>query len=105
MNITFVASLGKGVLYSLLYDCAACVTYMWVGNSLHWQGWRQGVLYGAGGCRGVGPQDDRVRPGALHLLRPHHHPGTLGGHGAWVGGARGRPIPRTHSLLVLLVGL
>jgi len=79
---------------------------MWVGNSLHWQGWRQGVLYGAGGCRRVGAQDDRVRPGALHLLRPHHHPGTLGGHGAWVRtGPRGRPIPRAHTLLVLLVGL
>ena len=34
---------------------------MWIGYALHGQRGRQGVLYGAGGGRGVGPQDDRVR--------------------------------------------
>ena len=39
-------------------------TYMWIGYSLDRQGGRQGVLYGAGGRGGVGPQNHGVRAGA-----------------------------------------
>ena len=49
------------------------VTYMWVGYSLDRQGGRQGVLYGAGRGRGVGPQDHRVlRARALGGRVPEH---------------------------------
>ena len=49
------------------------VTYMWVGYSLNRQGGRQGVLYGAGRGRGVGPQDHRVlRARALGGRVPEH---------------------------------
>ena len=39
-------------------------TYMWIGYSLHGQGWRQRVLDGAWRGRGVCPEDDGVCPGA-----------------------------------------
>lgn len=84
---------------------------MWVGYSLNRQGGRQGVLYGAGRGRGVGPQDHRVlRARALHVLGSHHHPGVLWKtpHGGpWVRGAGGGAIARgsVGALLVLLVGL
>ena len=46
---------------------------MWVGYSLDRQGGRQGVLYGAGRGRGVGPQDHRVlRARALGGRVPEH---------------------------------
>ena len=55
---------------------SAGVTYVWVGDSLDGEGWREGVLYGARGGRGVGPQDDRVSARALGT-RPYH-PNTRG---------------------------
>ena len=55
---------------------SAGVTYVWVGDSLDGEGWREGVLYGARGGRRVGPQDDRVCARSLGT-RPYH-PNTPG---------------------------